>query len=691
MVAQKTEVRPNWRELFQAPDTQWQARDALNEISAQALARDLHAIRLRGALKAGEVGIICVLRNEAARLPLFFEHYKKLGIDRFFMVDNASDDGSTDLLLAEARADVFLTEASYSSSYFGIYWYNAIAQAHCRDRWLLMADADELLVYDGMDNHDIKAFAAWLESRGTDRIYAPMIDLYTSGMIGEQRRPVAQVVGEDCWFDSDGHNVSRWPAGWILAGGPRERLFNTDEAKQPHWISKYPLFLMKQDTVLFDAHFLWPWDRKYRGPEAALLHLKMLDDFIERSAVNELENQHANNSRAYRLINRRIGEMPALNAMYAGSRRYSGPESLIEEGLLLPMDWTNADSPPAEYSFAVPKGLLRRNWGATLPASRLVWKLRDEFNGLSRQSMTAHLQAIRCRGPLAPGDIGAICVVRNEVERLPLFFEHYKALGVDRFFMVDNLSDDGTHDLLLAEPSADVFLASAAFNEGYGGLYWANGIAREYCRNNWIVRPDADELLVYDGMRDHGLAHLRDWLIRQGIDRLYAMMLDVYPSGGLGVERRQIMDILAYDCWFDSEGYDLEPSPGGWLLTGGPRQRLASGDGPVFKHWLSKYPFFEVTDETVIMDHHWLWPIDWKRREPLGTLLHLKLMDDFIERSARFEREGQHSGASGAYKAINRQMAKMAGVNPFHARSRRYRGPQSLLRYRVMGSIGWDK
>jgi hypothetical protein len=222
------------------------------------------------------------------------------------MVDNASSDGSAEQLLAEPLADVFHTEAPFYESYFGLYWYNGIARAYCRGHWILMADADELLVYDGMQDYDIKAFAKWLERQGTDRAYAPMIDLYTSGSIGSRRRSISQVLAHDSWFDTKGYRTERYPSGWIFIGGPRERLFNTAERRQPHWISKYPFFRMTDNTVLFDNHFVWPWDQKYRGPDAALLHLKILDDFIERCAVNEQENQHAYNSNAYRIINRRI-------------------------------------------------------------------------------------------------------------------------------------------------------------------------------------------------------------------------------------------------------------------------------------------------------------------------------------------------------------------------------------------------
>lgn len=685
--------RPPWREMFHDPNTQGQASELFNQTSARAL-EDLQPIRFRGALSPGEVVVLCVLRNEAARLPLFFEHYKKLGVDRFFMVDNDSGDGSGDILLAEPRADVFLAKASFERSYFGMYWYNGLAQAYCRGHWILMADADELLVFDGMETHDVKAFAAWLERRGTDRAFAPMIDLYTSGAIGSRRRSVSEIVAHDSWFDTKGYRTERYPSGWIFVGGPRERLFNTEERYQPHWISKYPFFRMTDNTVMFDNHFLWPWDKEYRGPDAAFLHLKILDDFVERCAVNEQENQHAFDSHAYWIINRRMAELSSLIATNADSRRYEGPASLVRHGLLLPIDW---GAGPAAGERAVSRTAILQsgeleNWLATLPASGLVWSRFDEYNKISDQVLDKHLETIRCRGSLAPGEVGAICILRNEAKRLPLFFDHYKQLGVDRFFMVDNGSDDGSHELLLAEPSADVFVAHASFVEGNYGLYWSNGLARKYCIGNWIIIADGDELVVYDGMETKGLADLGTWLEAHGQDRIFSIVVDVYPSGHIGAEQRSISDILAHDCWFDSEGYSLEPNYGGWLVTGGPRHRVFNkGRANPYKHWISKYPFFRMSEGKANISHHWLWPMDWRMREPKSALLHLKLMDDFIERSARYEREGQHAAGSESYRLINERLAEMPEVEFFHPNSRRYRGPKSLLRHRTMQSIDWNK
>jgi hypothetical protein len=144
---------------------------------------------------------------------------------------------------------------------------------------------------------------------------------------------------------------------------------------------------------------------------------------------------------------------------------------------------------------------------------------------------------------------------------------------------------------------------------------------------------------VFDGMERRGLSDLASWLEGRGHDRLFTIMVDVYPSGNLGAEQRPIADVLVEDCWFDSEGYSLEPGHGGWLITGGPRHRVFNrGRAQPHKHWLSKYPFFRMQDSKAIVDHHWIWPMDWRKRAPESAFLHLKLMDDFIERSARYIR-----------------------------------------------------
>ena len=46
--------------------------------------------------------------------------------------------------------------------------------------------------------------------------------------------------------------------------------------------------------------------------------------------------------------------------------------------------------------------------------------------------------------------------VRNEIVRLPYFLDYYRRLGAGHFLVVDNGSDDGTHEYLADQPDVSV-------------------------------------------------------------------------------------------------------------------------------------------------------------------------------------------------------------------------------------------
>lgn len=446
---------------------------------------------------------------------------------------------------------------------------------------------------------------------------------------------------------------------------------------------------MTSEISIFNAHFLWPRDDEPARPLAALIHLKFMDDFAERAARNEREGQHYDNAMKYRVINETLSEQPKQIAHHDRSARYSGPESLMRHNLLLPIDWSKRDDSPLRHLRSL-GSIDFRVWSGTGNSLEITPSERQEFDDLAHRAFAAHIEIVRCRGHLGPGEIGLICILRNEASRLPLFLDHYKRLGVGRFFVVDNNSDDGTREILLAEPLADIFHAHASFSEGQAGLYWAQAVARHYGEGNWLMRPDGDELFVYDGMEERDLHVLASWLDRQGMDRVFAPMVDLYPSTALEETSRTIEDLIANDGWFDNDGYELEGWPQGWYLTGGPRDRLFSHGQRGLRTPIGKYPFFRMASDTLICNHHWMWPHDKVTTGALGAFLHLKFMSDFIERSERFEREGQHWKGSKAYKFMNERRREMSQTVPFHADSKRYRGPRSLIRHGMLMPIAWD-
>ena len=66
--------------------------------------------------------MFATIRNEFDRLDEFLEHYRTLGVRHFLVVDNGSDDGSTELLQAQPDVSLWVTHASYRQSRFGVDW-----------------------------------------------------------------------------------------------------------------------------------------------------------------------------------------------------------------------------------------------------------------------------------------------------------------------------------------------------------------------------------------------------------------------------------------------------------------------------------------------------------------------------------------------------------------------------------------
>ena len=65
-------------------------------------------------------------------------------------------------------------------------------------------------------------------------------------------------------------------------------------------------------------------------------------------------------------------------------------------------------------------------------------------------------------------EIRAFMVVWNKSLRLDSTLKHYRQLGVNRFFIVDSGSTDGTLDYLAAAP--DVHAFSASGNDGMASI-----------------------------------------------------------------------------------------------------------------------------------------------------------------------------------------------------------------------------
>lgn len=160
------------------------------------------------------------------------------------------------------------------------------------------------------------------------------------------------------------------------------------------------------------------------------------------------------------------------------------------------------------------------------PTSRPV-RLRSGCNSMTLVSPAARLEAA------AQARAAVVSVVRNELFMLPHFLAHYRKLGVEGFFFVDNLSDDGTLEYLLEQPDAVVFSADGFFRSAAQGSDWKLAMMAQFRLGKWTLAADGDEFLVYPGYETRSLPDFLADPAHGEADAFLSVMLDMYPRGPL--------------------------------------------------------------------------------------------------------------------------------------------------------------
>jgi len=288
------------------------------------------------------------VRNEIIRLPYFLEHYRRLGVDHFLVVDNGSDDGTAEFLAQQSDVSLWTTGHSYRLSRFGMDWLGWLQWQHGDGHWCLTVDADELLIYPDHDTRDLGALTAWLDQQGEASFAALMLDLYPKGPLED----AVYVAGDDPvrtlgWFDHGNYReqVHHYYGNLWVQGGVRERVFFAQEPARAPTLNKTPLVRWSwRYAYVSSTHQILPTqlhgDLDLTGSgkiSGVLLHTKFLPIVGAKSAEELDRGQHFQNTALYEDYHRQLTQNPDL--WCEQSCRYQGAAQLVELGLMSNGRW----------------------------------------------------------------------------------------------------------------------------------------------------------------------------------------------------------------------------------------------------------------------------------------------------------------------------------------------------------------
>jgi hypothetical protein len=128
-------------------------------------------------------------------------------------------------------------------------------------------------------------------------------------------------------------------------------------------------------------------------------------------------------------------------------------------------------------------------------------------------------------------DLVAICVVRDEMWRLPFFLAYHRWLGVQHFIVIDNRSTDGTTDYVQGERDVSCIVAPGSYGgRPAGHKTWLSWALRLAPPKRWNLLLDADELFVGATLQRGSLQSLLRMLDDEGVAIAATSLVDCYPA-----------------------------------------------------------------------------------------------------------------------------------------------------------------
>jgi glycosyltransferase involved in cell wall biosynthesis len=330
------------------------------------------------SMTPGEIRAFSKCRNERLRLPAFLAHYRRLGVDRFIIIDNDSSDGTTEYLVGQPDVHLFRTANRFREARGGADWLNALLGEFGIGSWCVTVDIDELLVYPGSEQASLRTLTEYLDHRGYEALACMLLDLYPAGPLTEGR----YTAGDDLlaaapYFDAGPYHQSPVDPcpGMLIRGGMRERVFYPElrtrgrgariydgmldrvafhapilrdmpwlrarRRRNPPCLTKVPLIRWDEKSRYLTVHWI---SRQIVAPETGvLLHFKFLHDFHDRAVQEAARGEYYDGASEYRRYAEKLSKNPHMTLMYEGSTRFEGTTQMVRLGLMQETEaWANA-------------------------------------------------------------------------------------------------------------------------------------------------------------------------------------------------------------------------------------------------------------------------------------------------------------------------------------------------------------
>jgi hypothetical protein len=281
------------------------------------------------------ITVICIVRNDIERIKQFLIHYRKLGNIQFSFLDDQSTDGTKEFLLQQADVELFVCVKRYTTIRRDA-WINQLLLYYGFNRWFIVVDSDELLVYDNYEKNTIPTLIRHCKRRKITACSAMMLDMYPKSSDlakGLLENPYKEIN----YFDKSGYHVDETQTLLHkITGGMRSRYFGINPI-----LSKTPLFYFEPDTIYVSSHYLYPFRKNFEDiGHLVLLHYKFLPGDIEKYTERITDKNMTSNSVQYAAYMEKISGSEKVEFYSPGiSEKYENSQTLIKYKIIQKLDF----------------------------------------------------------------------------------------------------------------------------------------------------------------------------------------------------------------------------------------------------------------------------------------------------------------------------------------------------------------
>lgn len=274
--------------------------------------------------------VVCAVKDDLTRIREFMKHYRKLGVEKFIMIDNGSCDGTEEFLAEQDDVLLYKTEEKYNSRKKTA-WVNLAIAINGIEQWYLIVDSDEFFAYPEMEKISITDYAKDLKDKGMLQVKTFMLDMYPEGRLCDESKDSEHFIEDYCYFDKDSDFYWYVQESGIAGGGLHARLFGLD--KDPR--TKISMIYYGKKRLVVGSHHMFPLEEDIETPIGGVVkHYKFLPN--DGSKIDKIvsDGNYANGSRMYKKYQNVLKNDGGVSAFYDGSVKWDDKDAFDSLGFV---------------------------------------------------------------------------------------------------------------------------------------------------------------------------------------------------------------------------------------------------------------------------------------------------------------------------------------------------------------------